>query len=152
MKQKLTRKKLSILTVCVATLQEFADTLSDETKADPKLIEDEFRTYCTTAKPKQERLVGVTATNSIPNSQIISWLFSLQCYYLGGSDTSATGILGEMSKPLSWSMPALKVCEKLKKLDAQICDLRFGKWFSIDFILSIPLAVTFIVKSSLYRF
>jgi hypothetical protein len=50
----------------------------------------------------------------------------LQCYYLGGLEESATGILGELSKPLSWSMPADKICEKLKKKDAQICDLRFG--------------------------
>jgi len=49
-----------------------------------------------------------------------------QCYYLGGLEESATGILGEMSKPLSWSMPADKVCEKLKKKDVQICDLRYG--------------------------
>jgi len=66
----------------------------------------------------------------------------LQCYYLGGLEESATGILGELSKPLSWSMPADKICEKLKKKDAQICDLRFGMLF-IDFyksyyIISIP--------------
>lgn len=52
---------------------------------------------------------------------------SLQCYYLGGLEESATGILGEISKPLSWNMPADKICEKLKKKDNQICDLRFGK-------------------------
>jgi len=51
-----------------------------------------------------------------------------QCYYLGGLEESATGILGELSKPLSWSMPADKICEKLKKRDAQICDLRFGMY------------------------
>lgn len=51
-----------------------------------------------------------------------------QCYYLGGLEDSATGILGELSKPLSWSMPADKICEKLKKKDAQICDLRFGMY------------------------
>lgn len=51
-----------------------------------------------------------------------------QCYYLGGLEDSATGILGELSKPLSWSMPADKICEKLKKRDAQICDLRFGMY------------------------
>lgn len=27
-------------------------------------------------------------------------------------------------------MPALKVCEKLKKIDPQICDLRFGECFN----------------------
>uniref|UniRef100_A0A6P7GFM6 Mesencephalic astrocyte-derived neurotrophic factor homolog n=1 Tax=Diabrotica virgifera virgifera TaxID=50390 RepID=A0A6P7GFM6_DIAVI len=47
------------------------------------------------------------------------------CYYLGGLEESATGILGEMSKPLSWSMPSDKICEKLKKKDAQICELRY---------------------------
>lgn len=58
-----------------------------------------------------------------------------QCYYLGGLEESATGILGEMSKPLSWSMPADKVCEKLKKKDIQICDLRYGKFLCLDFTL-----------------
>jgi hypothetical protein len=48
-----------------------------------------------------------------------------QCYYLGGLEESATGILGEMSKPISWSMPSDKICEKLKKKDAQICELRY---------------------------
>jgi hypothetical protein len=32
-----------------------------------------------------------------------------------------------MSKPLSYSLPTDKVCEKLKKKDAQICDLRYDK-------------------------
>ena len=50
----------------------------------------------------------------------------LQCYYLGGLEESATGILSEMAKPLSWSTPVDKVCEKLKKKDNQMCDLRFG--------------------------
>jgi hypothetical protein len=40
-----------------------------------------------------------------------------------------------MSKPLSWGVPSDKVCEKLKKKDKQICELRYGKngfnqWFT----------------------
>jgi hypothetical protein len=58
----------------------------------------------------------------------------LQCYYLGGLEDSATGILGELSKPLSWSMPAEKVCEKLKKKDSQICDLRYGKFLLLAYM------------------
>lgn len=54
--------------------------------------------------------------------------FNFKCYYLGGVEDSATGILSEMSKPLSWSMPADKICEKLKKKDNQICDLRYGNY------------------------
>ena len=50
-----------------------------------------------------------------------------QCYFLGGTADAATGILGEMSKPMSWGMPALKVCEKLKKKDRQVCELAYGK-------------------------
>ena len=49
---------------------------------------------------------------------------------MGGTEDAATGILGEMSKPLSWGMPSEKVCEKLKKKDRQICELRYGKFFS----------------------
>jgi len=96
--------------VCVKTVEEFAATLADEVKSDTKLIEDEFKKYCATAKSKQQRL----------------------CYYLGGLETSATGILNELSKPLSWSMPAIKICEKLKKKDAQVCDLRFEKQIDLS--------------------
>lgn len=51
---------------------------------------------------------------------------------MGGLEESATGILGEISKPLSWSLPADKICEKLKKKDAQICDLRFEKQIDLN--------------------
>lgn len=53
--------------------------------------------------------------------------FCLQCYYIGGLEESATKIVSELSKPLSWGLPVDKVCEKLKKKDVQICDLRYGK-------------------------
>lgn len=48
---------------------------------------------------------------------------------MGGLEESATGTLGDLSKPLSYSMPAEKICEKLKKKDAQICDIRYGNLF-----------------------
>ena len=54
-------------------------------------------------------------------------MLSFQCYYLGGTEDAATGTLGEMSKPLSWGVPSDKVCEKLKKKDKQVCELRYGK-------------------------
>lgn len=91
--------------VCIKTVEKFAATLSDDVKKDTKLIEAEFRKFCKGTKNKENRF----------------------CYYLGGLEESATGILGELSKPLSWSMPADKICEKLRKKDAQVCDLRFDK-------------------------
>lgn len=119
------------------TVEEFATSLIDEVKKEPKLIEEEFKKYCSGAKTKQQRLVSFILQDDdyIFWLWVVSFFFRLiaslicifQCYYLGGLETSATSILGELSKPLSWSMPALKICEKLKKKDGQICDLRFGE-------------------------
>lgn len=96
--------------VCVKTVDVFVNTLSEEVKKDTKRIEDEFRSFCKKSKNKEQRF----------------------CYYLGGVEDSATGILGELSKPISWSMPAEKICEKLKKKDAQICDLRYDKQIDVN--------------------
>ncbi|XP_076231907.1 mesencephalic astrocyte-derived neurotrophic factor [Calliopsis andreniformis] len=96
--------------VCVSTVEKFVNTLTDEVKKDTKKIEAAFKAFCKGTKSKENRF----------------------CYYLGGLEESATGILGELSKPISWSMPANKVCEKLKKKDAQICDLRFEKQIDIN--------------------
>ncbi|KAK8736301.1 hypothetical protein OTU49_004928 [Cherax quadricarinatus] len=100
-----TSLKLDECEVCITFLGKFSETLSEEDKANPTRIEDKFRTACEDAKGKDNRF----------------------CYYIGGLETSATGILGEMSKPMSWGMPMDKICEKLKKKDAQICDLRYEK-------------------------
>lgn len=96
--------------VCVAVVDKFSQTLTPDIKSDPKKIETKFREFCKSTKSKENRF----------------------CYYLGGLEESATGILGELSKPLSWSMPADKICEKLKKRDAQICDLRFEKQIDLN--------------------
>ncbi|XP_015588805.1 mesencephalic astrocyte-derived neurotrophic factor homolog [Cephus cinctus] len=96
--------------VCIATVTKFANTLTDDVKKDPKQIEEAFKNYCEGTKLKENRF----------------------CYYMGGLKESATGILGELSKPLSWSMPADKICEKLKKKDAQICDLRYEKQIDLN--------------------
>ncbi|XP_025200981.1 mesencephalic astrocyte-derived neurotrophic factor homolog [Melanaphis sacchari] len=90
--------------VCVSTIDKFSKSLEGEKS--PKNIEEQFRKYCLTTKIDKEKRL---------------------CYYLGGLEDSATGILSEMSKPLSWSMPALKICERLKKMDAQVCDIKFDK-------------------------
>lgn len=58
----------------------------------------------------------------------IKYFFYLKCYYIGGAKTSATYIVPEMAKPMSWHLPAEKICrEKLLKKDPQICDLKYDK-------------------------
>lgn len=133
---------LFLLAVCDSVLTRFAATLTDEVKADPKLIEIEFKSFCLTAKNKDERFVCISKCAHMwlikkCKSLIVLLFDALQCYYLGGRETSATGMLGEMSKPMSWGMPTIKICEKLKKKDAQICDLRYGMYDWSDAILCI---------------
>lgn len=47
------------------------------------------------------------------------------CWYIGASKDSATNIFREITRPLSFNMPSLNVCKKLKKLDAITCGLRY---------------------------
>ena len=91
--------------VCISVMTRFQDSLPKEDASNPKKIETAFKSFCKDLKLKENRF----------------------CYYLGGTADAATGILGEMSKPLSWGMPVEKVCEKLKKKDKQICELRYEK-------------------------
>jgi len=91
--------------VCISVMTRFQATLAKEDASDTKKIEKAFKSFCKELKLKENRF----------------------CYYLGGTADAATGILGEMSKPLSWGMPVEKVCEKLKKKDKQICELRYEK-------------------------
>nr|ACO10619.1 ARMET-like protein precursor [Caligus rogercresseyi] len=91
--------------VCISVLNRFKETLSKDEASSPPAIEKGFKKFCKDLKLKENRF----------------------CYYLGGTEDAATGILGEMSKPLSWGMPADKVCVKLQKMDKQICELRYDK-------------------------
>lgn len=103
-------KKISEVTeenceVCVQFMTRFIDSIDESVKSSPAKIEDAFRKFCKPTKGDDNRF----------------------CYYVGGLEESATGMLGEMSKPVSWSMPPDKVCMKLYRQDQQICDLRYAK-------------------------
>lgn len=36
-------------------------------------------------------------------------------------------MINEVSKPMSHHVPVEKICEKLKKKDSQICELKYGE-------------------------
>ncbi|KAM9522882.1 mesencephalic astrocyte-derived neurotrophic factor [Salvelinus alpinus] len=92
--------------VCVSFLSRFYQSLQDNhvkfTSAD---IENELVKTCKDVKGKENRF----------------------CYYIGGTNDAATKILNEISKPLSYHTPVDKICEKLKKKDSQICELKYDK-------------------------
>jgi len=96
--------------VCVKFMTQFIDSLDADTQSVPSKIETAFRKFCKTTKKDDNRF----------------------CYYVGGLEESATGMLGELSKPISWSMPADKVCMKLYRQDEQICDLRYEKTIDLS--------------------
>lgn len=50
----------------------------------------------------------------------------IQYYYLGATEDAARKSLSEVTRPMSVHMPAMKIYEKLKKMDSQICELRYG--------------------------
>ena len=60
------------------------------------------------------------------------------CYYIGGSEDAATSLLRTVSGAMLNHLPPLKICEKLKAADGQICAVRYEApakpidWQSVD--------------------
>jgi len=60
------------------------------------------------------------------------------CYYIGGSDDAATSLLRTVSGAMLNHLPAVKICDKLKGADGQICAVRYEAppkpidWSTID--------------------
>ncbi|OXB71303.1 UNVERIFIED_CONTAM: hypothetical protein H355_005729 [Colinus virginianus] len=91
--------------VCVTFLGRFYQSLKDnDVEFTPASIEKELTKSCREAKGKENRL----------------------CYYIGATSDAATKIINEVSKPMSHHIPVEKICEKLKKKDSQICELKYG--------------------------
>ncbi|XP_012311410.1 cerebral dopamine neurotrophic factor isoform X1 [Aotus nancymaae] len=92
--------------VCKEFLNRFYKSLIDRgVNFSLDTIEKELISFCLATKGKENRL----------------------CYYLGATKDAATKILSEVTRPMSVHMPAMKICEKLKKLDSQICELKYEK-------------------------
>ncbi|KAM6215395.1 cerebral dopamine neurotrophic factor [Rhynchocyon petersi] len=92
--------------VCKEFLNRFYNALiAKGVNFSPDIIEKELINFCSDVKGKENRL----------------------CYYLGATKDAATKILSEVTRPMSVHMPAAKICEKLKKTDSQICELKYEK-------------------------
>ncbi|KAK2907200.1 hypothetical protein QQF64_018816 [Cirrhinus molitorella] len=92
--------------VCVGFLERFYQTLQDnDVQFNSDAIEKALLKSCKEAKGKENRF----------------------CYYIGATSDAATKIINEVSKPMSYHVPVEKICEKLKKKDSQICELKYDK-------------------------
>ncbi|XP_035678085.1 mesencephalic astrocyte-derived neurotrophic factor homolog [Branchiostoma floridae] len=99
--------------VCIKFLTRLSDSIPEEDASNMDKIEKHLRKACKTAKGKENRF----------------------CYYIGATEDAATGIVNEVTKPMSWRKPVNKVCHALKSKDAQICDLKYEKsidWKTVD--------------------
>ncbi|KAG8515913.1 Cerebral dopamine neurotrophic factor, partial [Galemys pyrenaicus] len=96
----------TIKTVCKEFLSRFYNSLiARGVHFSLDTIEKELIDFCLDVKGKENRL----------------------CYYLGATKDAATKILSEVTRPMSVHVPVVKICEKLKKMDSQICELKYEK-------------------------
>ncbi|CAI5448136.1 unnamed protein product [Caenorhabditis angaria] len=99
--------------VCVKVLTDALAKVPADSKSKADVVGQKVREHCATTKNKENKF----------------------CFYIGALPESATSIMNDVQKPLSWSMPPEKVCDKLKTKDAQICELKYDKpldWKTID--------------------
>lgn len=91
--------------VCIGAIEKFKKDLPDELYSDTGKLETAFKKFC-------KKLPKGGKENRF-------------CYFVGGTEDAATGILNNLVKPLGYHLPSNKICEKLKNMDAQICELRY---------------------------
>ncbi|XP_038652179.1 mesencephalic astrocyte-derived neurotrophic factor-like [Scyliorhinus canicula] len=92
--------------VCLSFLEKFYNSLTEQgIDFTPDAIEEHLIQACKDVKGRENRF----------------------CYYIGATDDAATKIVKEVSRPMSNHVPVNKICEKLKKTDSQICDLKYDK-------------------------
>jgi len=91
--------------VCVTFLEKFVEGADKERLTSIPKITADLEKKCSKSKGGDERF----------------------CYAFGGSENSATSIIKELAQFISWTMPAEKICAKLVKKDAQICDFKYEK-------------------------
>ena len=84
--------------VCLKALTEFKDSQEKKDLKNDDVIDENLRSWCANQRGKNERL----------------------CYYIGGSKTSATKMLKDVSIPLKNGLPPERICEKLKKSNPAI--------------------------------
>ncbi|XP_058488752.1 mesencephalic astrocyte-derived neurotrophic factor [Solea solea] len=97
--------------VCITFLGKFYQSLSDnDVKFNSVDIEKALVKTCKDARGKENRF----------------------CYYIGATSDAATKIINEVSRPLGSHIPVERICEKLKKKDGQICELKYDKQLDLS--------------------
>ncbi|XP_067861142.1 cerebral dopamine neurotrophic factor [Heptranchias perlo] len=97
--------------VCIGFLERFYQYLkAQDVELTPAVVVNELMLICEHTKGKENRL----------------------CYYIGATNDAATKIVNEIARPMSAHVPVLKICEKLKRKDTQICELKYDKKLDLN--------------------
>jgi hypothetical protein len=99
--------------VCNAVLGEIDLSLTADQRNDVLKVEQVMQSYCDAAAGKQKQM----------------------CYYMGIADKlsgSAGGVKREISGSFSRGINAKRLCSRLKKMDQQMCELKFEKLVDIN--------------------
>eukprot|EP00123_Amoebidium_parasiticum_P019430 comp25310_c0_seq1/m.46987 comp25310_c0_seq1/g.46987 ORF comp25310_c0_seq1/g.46987 comp25310_c0_seq1/m.46987 type:complete len:174 (-) comp25310_c0_seq1:134-655(-) len=99
--------------VCVKCVGDLIKSLSAADKKTEEGIEKGIASFCKALKPNQTKEER--------------W-----CYYIGGSEQSATRMLKDVSVPVKNGFPAERICERLGKTNAAVCELKFEKKIDIN--------------------
>jgi len=96
--------------VCKAVIGKIDSELTVKERDDVEVVEKKMRTWCDTAKGKDKQM----------------------CYYMGvGDATEGTsgGVKRDISSALTRGINAKRLCNRLKKKDGQMCELKYDKQF-----------------------
>ncbi|XP_038667884.1 cerebral dopamine neurotrophic factor isoform X2 [Scyliorhinus canicula] len=97
--------------VCIGFLERFYKYLkAQDVELTLEMVVNELMLMCEHTKGKEHRL----------------------CYYVGATSDAATKIVNEIARPMSAHVPVLKICEKLKRKDMQICELKYAKKLKLN--------------------
>uniref|UniRef100_A0A0K0EDU1 Mesencephalic astrocyte-derived neurotrophic factor homolog n=1 Tax=Strongyloides stercoralis TaxID=6248 RepID=A0A0K0EDU1_STRER len=92
--------------VCIKVLDDAMKKVPSSDTSNKNKIGDVIRKHCAGTTGKEHKL----------------------CNFIGALPDSPTSMMNDVTTPLSFSMPAEKVCiNKLKPKDAQICELKLDK-------------------------
>jgi len=91
-------------TVCIKVVETIYSSVPEDSKKDKAAIEDAIDAYCKRAHSKGKDRLGSKERKA--------------CYYM-------VDIKRKVSDPLARGLPAKRVCNKLKKANAELCEMRF---------------------------
>lgn len=100
----------AIAAVCQAVIGKIDEELTTKDRTDVEVVEKKMRTWCDSAKGKDKQM----------------------CYYMGVGDAkegTSGGVKRDISSALTRGINSKRLCNRLKKKDGQMCELKYDKKF-----------------------